>query len=113
MTDVIKMPAGDDGDDFLVVEVIEDQPHGGLSLAAPPSPGRTLARAQVSLEEAMTRLKPSLQTVTRTLRDLSPAKAEVEFGIKIGGETGVILAKGTTDVNFVIRLTWQDSGVSD
>lgn len=30
----------------------------------------------------------------------------IEFGIKLGGETGVILAKGTAEVNFKVDVTW-------
>jgi hypothetical protein len=37
----------------------------------------------------------------------SPDECGVEFGLKLGGETGVIVAKGTAEVNFVITLTWK------
>jgi hypothetical protein len=30
----------------------------------------------------------------------------VEFGVKLGGETGIILAKGTAEVNLKITMTW-------
>ena len=43
------------------------------------------------------------------LKEVAPAEAEVEFGLKIGGETGVIVAKGTAEVNFVVRMTWKAS----
>ena len=41
------------------------------------------------------------------LKELTPDEAEVEFGLKMGGETGVIIAKGTAEVNFVIRMSWK------
>lgn len=31
----------------------------------------------------------------------------MEFGVKIGGETGMIIAKGTAEVNFKIALSWK------
>ena len=34
----------------------------------------------------------------------------MEFGLKIGGETGVIVAKGTAEVNFTIRMSWKSGG---
>ena len=70
------------------------------------------ARAQVTLEEALARLKPSLQKVTGLLKELSPDQTVVEFGLKVGGETGIIIAKGTAEVNFKITMSWgreQDS----
>jgi hypothetical protein len=46
----------------------------------------------------------------RTLKDKLVASAPehftVEFGVKLGGETGVILAKGTAEVNLKITMTW-------
>lgn len=65
------------------------------------------ARAQVTLEEALTKLKPSLHKIVHLLRDLSPEETVVEFGLKMGGETGVIIAKGTAEVNFTVRISWK------
>jgi hypothetical protein len=31
----------------------------------------------------------------------------VQFGLKVGGETGVIVAKGTAEANFTITLAWK------
>ena len=74
---------------------------------ASPSPGQVIAKAQITVEQALAKLKPSLQKLTHMLKELAPDEAEVEFGLKIGGETGVIIAKGTGEVNFVIRMSWK------
>ena len=34
----------------------------------------------------------------------------VKFGLKLCGETGVIVARGTAEVNSVVKLTWQNTG---
>ena len=65
-----------------------------------------IARAQVTLEEALEKLKPSLQKVVHLLKELSPDQTVVEFGLKVGGETGVIIAKGTAEVNFKVTMSW-------
>jgi hypothetical protein len=36
----------------------------------------------------------------------TPEHFTVEFGVKLGGETGIILAKGTAEVNLTITMTW-------
>ena len=77
-----------------------------LVLAA--SPGQVVARTAVSLEEALNRLKPSLQKVLHVIKDLAPDQTTVEFGLQLGGETGVILAKGTAEVNFKVTMSWGD-----
>jgi hypothetical protein len=71
-----------------------------------PGEGLT-ARARVSFQEALEQLRPTLSSVSRTLREMGPDEAEVEFGLKVGGETGVVVAKGTVGVNFAVRLVWR------
>jgi len=104
--DLLGLPIDAGAEDIVVFEVDRDQIGGDLVLAS-PEPGVAIARAQVTLEDALAKLKPSLQKVVRLLRDMSPEEAAVEFGLKIGGETGVIIAKGTAEVNFTVRLSWK------
>jgi hypothetical protein len=108
MSYLLGVPVDLDDGDVLVVEVDSAEVSPGLVLAS-PDPEKAVDRARVSLEEALTKLKPSKQKIAGVLRDLSPDEAEVEFGLKIGGETGLIVAKGTAEVNFVVRLTWKSS----
>jgi NTP-dependent ternary system trypsin peptidase co-occuring protein len=43
-------------------------------------------------------------------RCASSSSFEVKFGVKLGGETGIILAKGTAEVNLEITMTWNRGG---
>jgi hypothetical protein len=118
MTELVGLPVDIGSENFLVVEIDDEEPSAGLVLATAPNPDKGLkgiAKAQVSLDQALTSLKPSLHKISQVLKELAPGEAEVEFGLKIGGETGVIIAKGTAEVNFVIRMTWKsgESGGSD
>lgn len=106
MTYLLGMPVETDGDDMLVFEVDRIDVADDLVLAS-PEPGKVAARAQVSLEEALGKLKPSLAKILHLLKELSPDQTEVEFGLKMGGETGVIIAKGTAEVNFTVRMSWK------
>ena len=51
-------------------------------------------------------LEPVLRTVKDKLVAAAPEHFTVEFGVKLGGETGIILAKGTAEVNMKITMTW-------
>jgi Trypsin-co-occurring domain 1 len=93
-------------EEVLVVEVDRSEVSGDLVLAS--EPGKVAARAQVTLEDALARLKPSLGKVVDLLKDLSPNQTVVEFGLKLGGETGAIIAKGTAEVNFKVTMSWGD-----
>jgi hypothetical protein len=103
---LLGLPVEADSKDILVFEVDRNEVSDDLVLAS-PEPGKVAARAQVTLEEALAKLKPSLQKVVHLLKEVSPDETVVEFGLKIGGETGVIIAKGTAEVNFTIRMSWK------
>jgi hypothetical protein len=107
---LLGLPVEAGSEDVLVVEVDRGEVPGGLVLAS-PEPGEVAARAQVTLEEALARLKSSPRKVAGMLRELSPDQTVVEFGLKVGGETGMIIAKGTAEVNFKVTMSWgQEQG---
>jgi hypothetical protein len=95
-----------DGDNVLVFEADRGEVPDELVLAS-PEPGLVADRARVTLEEALAKLKPSLDKVVHTLKELSPDETVLEFGLKVGGETGVIIAKGTVEANFSVRMSWK------
>jgi hypothetical protein len=47
-----------------------------------------------------------LRTVKDQLMASMPDHFTVEFGVKLGGETGIILAKGTAEVNLKVTMIW-------
>jgi hypothetical protein len=90
----------------LVVEVSEDDLPGSLELAA-RGPGEVVARAGQSLEGALDSLRPVVRTVREKLAEMSPDETTVEFGLLIGGETGIVVAKGTAEVHFTVTMSWK------
>jgi hypothetical protein len=94
-----------DNGQVLLVEADRADIPGGLTLAS-PRPGEAAAKAARSLEQSLEQLEPILRTVKERLAASMPAHFTVEFGVKLGGETGVILAKGTAEVNLKITMTW-------
>jgi hypothetical protein len=39
-----------------------------------------------------------------------PETAEVEFGVKLTGGAGIIIASGTAEANVKVKLSWKASG---
>jgi hypothetical protein len=92
--------------EFLVAEVDRgDIPEESVVLAS-PEPGRPVAQAARTLESSLLSLRPALAGLTETLKALAPDAVSIEFGVKLGGEAGVILAKGTTEVHFTVHVQW-------
>jgi hypothetical protein len=95
-----------DGSEVLVAVDSRDMPED-LVLAAAADPQKVVARAAETLEQLLEKITPTVTAVSEWVRARSPDECGVEFGVKLGGETGVIVAKGTAEVNFLVKLTWK------
>jgi hypothetical protein len=96
---------GLEGGGAIAVEV--DEQVSGVVRSA--RPGEVVGRAGESLEEALDRAMPAAQALIAKLRDLAshPDEIEVQFGLKLSGELGAVLAKTGAEGNFSITLTWK------
>lgn len=104
MTYLIDVPV--EGGGQLLVQASADDLPGSLELAAARS-GEIVARAGESLEAALDQVKPGIHALVDRLIAMSPDEVAIEFGILLGAETGVIVAKGTAEVHFTVTMTWR------
>lgn len=93
----------------LIVEASDWQLPGDLELAS-PRPGEVAARASESLERALDQVKPAIGAMARRIQEMGPDEFTVEFGLTLGAECGVVVAKGTTDVHLNVTLSWKRQG---
>lgn len=98
---IIEVPL-DDGESFLV-EVSRPATDGLVPAARP---GAVVGRAAATLDAALGELRPVLGSLAEWARSAGPDKAEVEFGLKLTGGSSVVVASGSAEVNFTVRLTW-------
>lgn len=113
MAVLMRVPLDDaEGAGSVLVEADSGEIPGGLVLAS-VEPGRAAATASRSLSASLEHLEPVLRTVKDKLVASAPEQFTVEFGVKLGGETGIILAKGTAEVNLKITMTWQRERTGD
>jgi hypothetical protein len=102
---VIEVPL-ERGESFLV-EVSRPTTAG---LVPASRPGSVAGRAGATLDAALSELRPVLGSLAEWARSAGPDTAEVEFGLKLTGGTSVIVASGSAEVNFTVRLTWSGGG---
>ncbi len=98
-----------EGDQFMEVEVDQRDLSGEVELVA----GRPdLGQAPFSLASSLRRVLPALHVMLDGLRSLAPGPDEVtvELGLKVGGESGLVFVKGTTEATFAVTLTWRRGG---
>ncbi len=72
--------------------------------------GAEIIESGKKLEDAITEVRPALNTIVKTLKDLSPKACEIEFGIKLNAEAGVVVAKTAVEGHFAVKLSWGERG---
>ncbi|MEV6636559.1 CU044_2847 family protein [Actinoplanes sp. NPDC051470] len=106
MAHLLEFSVGEGVDAVVTFEVDPDELPDELVLAS-NADSPVAGRVRITFEEALHQLKPSLQKVATLVRELAPTEASVEFGLKMGGQTGVIVAKGNAEANFKLALVWK------
>lgn len=97
----------------VLVEVDRNSSAPGGSVPASGLPSRGAARARETFDEVLDAIRPTVIALDRWAREVAPEECCIEFGVKLGGETSVVIAKGTAEVNFVFKLTWRRDGGSE
>jgi Trypsin-co-occurring domain 1 len=107
---LIRVPIGDGSDDFIEAEV--DTRELGESVRLTADAGLDPVTAPFTLASSVDRVMPALSKILAQLRSAAHAPDEVgmELGLKIGGETGLIFAKGTAEATFTLKLAWKRPG---
>ena len=96
-----------EGGGVIPVEVDEAVSGGMVRVAA--RPGEVVGQASDTLGEALDRVMPAAQTLIAKIQDFAsrPDEIQVEFGVKLSGEVGAILAKTGAEANFSVTLVWK------
>jgi hypothetical protein len=107
---LLKVPIGDDPSEFVEIEVDRRDLGEGIQLTAGAQ--TDVATAPFSLASSLDQVLPALSTILAKLRKAEQAPDEIgmKLGLKVGGETGLIFAKGTAEATFEVSLTWRRAG---
>jgi hypothetical protein len=89
----------------VIVEVDETESEAGEERAARPG---EIERADRSFQDALERVKPAASALAEKIRSLAdpPDETTMEFGIKLTGKAGAVIASAGIEANYKITLTW-------
>jgi hypothetical protein len=106
-TVLMRVPLTEGSDEFIEVEV--DPRCLGDAVELVTSGYGEVARAPFSLAGSMGNLVPALSTILTSLRraEHTPDEIGMVLGLSLGGETGLVFAKGTTQATFTVTMTWR------
>lgn len=68
-----------------------------------------------TLEESLETVAPALQELLEKLRGVSTelSQIEVELGLKLTGEAGIVVARAGAEANFRVLVRWQRPSEGD
>ncbi|MFJ5924951.1 CU044_2847 family protein [Kitasatospora sp. NPDC092948] len=98
-----RVPLEDGGS--ILVEAVE-------SAAGPVKAGRigdAVRDLPTSLGSALDPVTDMARTVLRRLRDAGPDEVEVEFGVDLSTEAGVVITKTAANCHLTVRVVWRGS----
>jgi hypothetical protein len=105
VAEIVEFPVVGGG--VLRVQAADGLGEDGDELVPATGIGEAVQRARESLNDVVGSVTPALAVVTRQLRRLAPDEMTVEFGLLLGAEHGVVVAKGKGEVHFTVTLAWK------
>lgn len=123
MNTLIEMPLTDGGSVLVEVSDTADSSSSvGTTMRGGQRPQGSVTRGLVrrepliergtqTLEQSVAAISPALRAVLEELRRISTdlTQIELEVGLKLTGEAGMVLARAGTEANFQVHLTWTRS----
>lgn len=93
-----------DGGRTLYVETDDDYDDGFEKIGVDVDEEQSQA-----FKSALSHIEPAANELLSTLQGLisKPDGIEVEFGIKLSGKVGALIASTSTEANFKIKLSWK------
>lgn len=64
------------------------------------------------LEDALASVRPAAVAVAEAMRELAPERLEIEFGVKLAGDAGAVIARNSAEGHFILRMSWSAAAVS-
>jgi hypothetical protein len=88
----------------IVVEV--DLPQAGIQRVARED---EIVKASQTFDATIAQVRPAAEKIIAVLRGIvdPPDEMAVEFGIKLGAKTGVVVASADLEANYKVTLSWK------
>jgi hypothetical protein len=107
MSHLVEVPLAAGGS--ITVEV--DEVAGARTMRGSDRGAELVERGGRTLEESLGAIAPALHEVLEKLRGVSSelSQIEVELGLKLTGEAGMVVARAGAEANFRVLVRWQRS----
>jgi hypothetical protein len=105
MSRLVEVPLASGGS--ITVEV--DEPLGARTMRGGDRGAELVERGGRTLEESLGTIAPALHEIVEKLRGVSSelSQIEVELGLKLTGEAGMVVARAGAEANFRVLVRWE------
>lgn len=93
---------------YVITLELDDTGVQQVALDPAEAAAMVVAKSERAIDAAMTKIQDIGRRTAEAIKNMPkpPTTFGVEFGLKLGGEIGVI-TKGTGEAHFVIKLEWK------
>lgn len=99
MTEIMRYEVGSG---TVLVEVGE----GSFGVDRPARNELGILDAGRRLEDALAAVRPAAKAAADVMRELAPEHLELQFGVKLAGEAGAIIAQNCSEAHFVVKMSF-------
>lgn len=111
MTSLLEVPLAAGGSILVETQAAGDQ----RTMRGGAAADQLMQRGQQTLEEGLGTIAPALGRMLDELRGVSHelSEIEVELGLKLAGEAGMVIARVATEANFRVLVRWQRAAAGE
>ncbi|HSO92541.1 MAG TPA: CU044_2847 family protein [Arthrobacter sp.] len=99
MTEILRYEVGSG---TVLVEVADNS----YGVERPSRNEQGITDAGRRLEDALAAIRPAASAAAEVLREVGAEHLELQFGVKLAGEAGAIIAQNSSDAHFVVKLSF-------
>lgn len=99
MTEILRYEVGSG---TVLVEVEE----GSFGVERPARNELGILDAGRRLEDALAAVRPAARAAADVMRELAPEHLELQFGVKLAGEAGAIIARNCSEGHFIVKMSF-------
>lgn len=99
MTEMLRYEVGSG---TVLVEVAENS----FGVERPARNEQGITDAGRRLEDALAAIRPAANAAAEVLKDIGAEHLELQFGVKLAGEAGAIIAQNCSEAHFIVKLSF-------
>ena len=90
------------GSGTVLVEVADDR----FGVERPARNEQGITDAGRRLEDALAAIRPAANAAAEVLKEVGAEHLELQFGVKLAGEAGAIIAQNCSEAHFIVTLSF-------